>query len=142
MGVANGAIHQVRGVVMTASIKKKKTAAKKSMVDNQLQKGLRSLRSYAAGKVALKTTILDRSGERSVFWETLPEAKLRRERLARFKVMRANLDLTQPEMAGALQVSVNTLKGWEAGKPIPGVAFVLAELLHDVPTVRKKLLSA
>lgn len=59
-----------------------------------------------------------------------------------FKTLRADLGLTQTRMAEALRVSVNTLKGWEAGKPMPEVAFVLAELLHDIPAVRKRLLVA
>ena len=112
---------------------------RKNTVDEQLKKSLRSLKTYAAGKTALKTTILSPTGEKAVFKETLSEAKGRRERLAQFKSMRADLRLTQSQMAAALHVSEYTLKGWEAGKPIPEVAFVLAEVLHDFPLVRQKL---
>ena len=116
--------------------------ARKSNLDKQLEKSSRSLKAYTAGKTSLQTTILVPSGERAVFMETLPEAKARRERLARFKAIRSDLELTQPDMAAALQVSTNTLKGWEAGKPIPDMAIVLAQLLHDMPAVRKRLLAA
>lgn len=79
-------------------------------------------------------------GTRTTMWERLPEAKRRHARREHFKGLRADLGLTQTQMAEAMRVSVNTLKGWEGGKPIPEVAFVLAELLHDIPAVRKRLL--
>jgi DNA-binding transcriptional regulator YiaG len=117
-------------------------AHKKTSLDDQLKRLLQETKDYAAGKTALRTTLMSPTGERTVFYETLPEARVRRERYAKFKAIRTKLGLTQPQMAAALRVSVNTLKGWEAGKPIPDVAFTLTEVLRDFPAVRKKLVGA
>ena len=116
-------------------------ATRKNAVDEQMKKNWKSLKAYAAGKADLKTTILSPIGGRTIFRENLTEAKERRKRLARFKTMRADLGLTQFQMAMALHVSENTLKGWEAGKSIPEVAFVLAEVLHDFPPVSRRLVT-
>lgn len=118
-----------------------KTKSKTSL-DIQLARLVGDARDYATGKTAVKTTLVTGDGSRATLWERLPEAKRRRARQERFKMLRADLGLTQIRMAEALRVSANTLKGWEAGKPIPEVAFVLAELLHDLPAVRKRLLAA
>jgi DNA-binding transcriptional regulator YiaG len=114
-------------------------ASRKSSLDDTLKRLVQETKDYAAGKTRLKTTLLSPTGERSVFYESLPEAKARRARRDQFKAIRSMLGLTQPKMAQALRVSVNTLKGWEAGKPIPEVAMTLAEVLNDFPAVRKKL---
>lgn len=112
---------------------------KKNPVDEKLKRMYQDAEDYAAGKVAHRTWILTSTGERVMLYETLPEFRAREERYRQFKMMRATLGLTQSKMAAALRVSVNTLKGWEAGKPIPEVAFTLAEVLRDFPAVRKKL---
>lgn len=111
-------------------------------LDGQLARMVRDARDHATGKTAQRTTVFSADGTRTTMWERLPEAKRRRARREHFKGLRADLGLTQTRMAEALRVSVNTLKGWEGGKPIPEVAFVLAELLHDIPAVRKRLLVA
>jgi DNA-binding transcriptional regulator YiaG len=116
--------------------------ARKSSLDEQMKKSEKSLKNYLAGKGTLRTWILSPTGERTVFYETLPEARARKARLEAFKAIREKLGLTQPRMAAALHVSVNTLKGWEAGKPIPDVAFTLAEVLRDFPSVRRRLVKA
>lgn len=115
---------------------------KNTSLDHKFKEMLDSAKAYAAGKTALRTTIMTSDGSREIFWESLPEARAREIRQTQFKSMRADLGLTQDRMAAAMRVSVNTLKGWEAGKPIPAIAFVLAELLHDIPGVRKRLLAA
>jgi DNA-binding transcriptional regulator YiaG len=116
-------------------------AQKQKSLDDVLKRAYEDVKDYVAGKTAARTTIMTTTGDRIVFYETLPESKVRVARHKKFKAMRAKLALTQPQMAAALRVSVNTLKGWEAGKPIPDVAFTLAEVLHDFPAVRKKLLA-
>lgn len=114
----------------------------KKTPDQKVKEMYQDLKEYAAGKVAHRTWILTATGERILLHETLPEFRARERRYAEFKAIRAKLGLTQPKMAAALKVSVNTLKGWEAGKPIPDVAFTLAEVLRDFPAVRKKLVAA
>lgn len=58
------------------------------------------------------------------------------------KAIRADAGLTQAEFAAALYVSNKILLGQEIGKPIPDTPFILAEQLHDLPTVRKRHLAA
>jgi DNA-binding transcriptional regulator YiaG len=111
-------------------------------VDEQLKKNIQGLKDYVTGRGKLKTWILSPTGERTMFYESLPESRAREARVAALKATRAKLGLTQLQMAAALRVSVNTLKGWEAGKPIPEVAFTLAEVLRDFPAVRKRLMAA
>ena len=100
------------------------------------------VKDWTSGKMRLRTSMLNDDGTRTVWEESGPEEKARLKRLARFKAMRADLGVTQAQMAAALHVALKTLQGWEIGKPIPEVAYVLAEVLHDVPAVRRKLLVA
>ena len=60
----------------------------------------------------------------------------------KFKAVRAELGLSQSGMAKVLRVATKTLQGWEIGKPIPDPVFILVELIHEIPAVRKKLLAA
>ncbi|MEO6096789.1 MAG: helix-turn-helix domain-containing protein, partial [Fibrobacteria bacterium] len=66
----------------------------------------------------------------------------RYERLDHFKAIRAELGLSQAGMAKVLRVATKTLQGWEIGKPIPEPVFMLMELIHEMPAVRKRLLAA
>jgi DNA-binding transcriptional regulator YiaG len=118
------------------------SVTRKKIHDEKLKRMYQDLDDYAAGKVAHRTWIVSETGERTLLYETLPQARAREARQAGFKAIRAKLGLTQPKMAAAMRVSVNTLKGWEAGKPIPEVAFTLAEVLNDFPAVRKRLMAA
>ncbi len=45
-------------------------------------------------------------------------------------------------MAKVPRVATKTLQGWEIGKPIPDPVYLLVELIHEVPAVRKRLLVA
>ena len=57
--------------------------------------------------------------------------------------IRADLHLTQPALARALRVSPKTVKSWEGGqRNVSETALCLARLMHDVPSVRKRLLAA
>lgn len=101
------------------------------------------LKDWKAGKIKLKVSILDEDGKGRYSWEESgPESKIRLERLAQFKAIRAELGLSQSAFAKALRVATKTLQGWEIGKPIPDSVFILAELIHDIPAVRKRLLAA
>lgn len=117
-----------------------KKATKKTA--NRFDGLAQEVRDWKAGKVKLRTSMLEANGTRTTWEESGPEANARRERTARFKAMRADLGLTQAELAAAIHVSKKTLQGWEIGKPIPDTPFILAELLHDLPAVRKRLLAA
>jgi DNA-binding transcriptional regulator YiaG len=101
------------------------------------------LKDWKAGKIKFKVSILDDDGKGRFSWEESgPESKARYERLAQFKAIRAELGLSQSAFAKALRVATKTLQGWEIGKPIPEPVFVLVELIHDMPAVRKRLLAA
>ncbi len=108
----------------------------------QLEQASKDQKKYKAGKMSFRTTLIAKDGTRTVWKETGPEEKTRRERLIRFKSMRADLGLSQLEMAAALHVSIKTVQGWEIGNPIPEPLFILTELFHDLPAVRKRLLAA
>jgi DNA-binding XRE family transcriptional regulator len=108
----------------------------------QLEQALKDAKSYKAGKVKFRTTMVGKDGNRTSFAESGPEEKIRRERLNLFKAMRAGLDLSQSEMAAALHVSIKSIQGWEIGNPIPEPILILTQLLHDLPEVRKRLLAA
>lgn len=95
-----------------------------------------------ARTVALRMTTGSSTGKQSIYYERLLVAAKRKGRFANIKSIRTGLGLTRVRMAAALRVSANTLKGWEAGKPIPEVAMTLAEVLNDFPAVRKKLMVA
>ncbi len=100
-------------------------------------------KDWAAGKKQLRTTLIDEAGERTLFRASGPELKVRQAKVEGFKKIRADLGLSQPAMANALHVGVGTLRNWEYGRrEIPEVAWVLAQLLHELPAVRKRLLAA
>lgn len=108
----------------------------------QLEQALKDVKAYKVGKMKFRTTAVGKDGIRTTWKESGPEEKVRRERLNSFKEMRADLGLSQSEMAATLHVSTKTVQGWEIGNPIPEPLFILAELLHDLPAVRKRLLAA
>lgn len=65
------------------------------------------------------------------------------KRVEAFKKIRDSLDLSQAGMAAALQVSKRTVESWESlRREIPEPMMVLAELLRDLPAVRRRLLAA
>jgi DNA-binding XRE family transcriptional regulator len=109
---------------------------------NRFKGLLDEVKDWKAGKIRWKTTLLEKDGTRTVFEESLPESRKREANSVLLKSIRAELDLTQAEMAKALHVSPRSIQGWEIGRPIPEPVLVLAELLHDVPAVRKRLLAA
>lgn len=117
---------------------KKKTREK----PNRFEGLLNEVKDWKSGKARWKTTLLEKDGTRTVFEESLPESRKREANSALLKSIRAELDLTQAEMAKALHVSPRSIQGWEIGRPIPEPVLVLAELLHDFPAVRKRLLAA
>lgn len=57
-----------------------------------------------------------------------------------FTETRKEIRLSQSGFARLLGVPVRTLQGWELGRPIPKSIMILAELLREVPVVRKRLL--
>ena len=117
---------------------KKKAPALKT----QLENAIKDVIAYKAGKAKFRTTTIAKDGTRTTFLESGPEEKVRRERLNLFKSLRADLKLSQSEMATALHVSTKSIQGWEIGNPIPEPILILTQLLHDLPEVRKRLLAA
>ena len=111
-------------------------------LSKQLAQGVKDIKAWKAGKKKFRTHLVEKDGTRTTWMESGTEAKIRKQRLEQFKAMRADLGLSQSEMAGALRVSTKTVQGWEIGNPIPASGFTMAELLHDLPAVRKRLLAA
>lgn len=109
---------------------------------NRFEGLLDDVKDWKAGKSKWRTTLLEKDGTRTVFEETLPESKTRQAKATRLKAIRTDLGITQVELAGALQVSPRSIQGWEIGRPMPEMVLLLAELLHDMPAVRKRLLAA
>jgi len=116
---------------------------KKKAESNRLAGLERSFKDWKSGKIKFKASILNEDGKGRFSWEESgPEYKKRLERLALFKAIRAELGLSQAGMAKVLRVATKTLQGWEIGKPIPDPIFILVELIHEMPAVRKRLLAA
>jgi DNA-binding XRE family transcriptional regulator len=116
---------------------------KKKSETNRYADLAEEIRAWKEGSLRLRVSMLnDDRKSRTVWEESGPEQKLRYERQARFKTIRAELGLSQAGMAKALRVATKTLQGWEIGKPIPNLAFMVVEMLHDMPAVRKRLLAA
>jgi len=102
----------------------------------------KEVKDWKEGKTKWRTTLVEKDGSRIVFEESLPESKVRLAKANRLKIIRADLGITQTELANALQVSPRSIQGWEIGRPMPDMVLLLAELLHDLPAVRKRLLVA
>lgn len=111
-------------------------------VSEQLEMVAKDIKDWKAGKAKLKTTLLEKDGTRTIWHESLPEEKMRRARQATLQAIRADLALSQSQMAAGLRIATKTLQGYEIGKPVPDSILVLAELLRDLPAVRKRLLAA
>lgn len=67
----------------------------------------------------------------------------RRRRVDAIKNIRSVMGLSQPEFAKLMHVGTATLRNWEYGRRmIPEAMLILAELLRDMPAVRKPLMAA
>lgn len=98
---------------------------------------------WKAGKKKLRTTILDEAGGRTVLHASGPELDERAHRAEAFKKIRMDLKMSQPEMAKAMHVGIATVRNWEYGRRlVPEAMLILAELLRDLPAVRRRLLAA
>ena len=98
---------------------------------------------WKAGKKALRTTIVDEAGGVTVLHATGPELDKRQQRTEAFKKIRVEIGLSQPAMAKALHIGTATVRNWEySRRMIPEAMLILAELLRDVPAVRKRLMGA
>jgi len=98
---------------------------------------------WKAGKKKLKTTLLDEAGGRTVILASEPELNERARRSEVVKKIRANLKMSQPQMAKAMHVTTGAVRDWEYGRRlIPEAMLILAELLRDMPAVRRRLLAA
>lgn len=103
----------------------------------------KELEDWKSGKKKLKTTLIDGAGGRTVLYASRPELDERRRRTEAFKKIRLGLDLSQPEMAKAMHVGTATVRNWEYGRRmIPEAMLILAELLRDMPAVRRRLMAA
>lgn len=81
--------------------------------------------------------------ERKEIQEAAAHTLRQLKRIEAFKRIREHLDLSQAAMAAALQVSKRTVESWEGHRrEIPEPMMVLAELLRDLPAVRRRLLAA
>lgn len=81
--------------------------------------------------------------ERNDFQGAAAHTLRRLKRIDSFRKIRESLGLSQSDMAAALQVSKRTVESWEGQRrEIPEPMMVLAELLRDLPAVRKRLLAA
>jgi DNA-binding transcriptional regulator YiaG len=103
----------------------------------------KELADWKSGKKKLKTTILDAEGGRTVLHASGPEIEERSQRSAAFKKIRVELGFSQPEMAKAMHVGTATVRNWEYGRrAVPEAMLILAELLRDMPAVRRRLMAA
>lgn len=81
--------------------------------------------------------------ERQEFQEAAVATLRQLKRIESFKKIRESLGLSQGDMATALQVSKRTVESWEGHRrEIPEPMMILAELLRDLPAVRRRLLAA
>jgi DNA-binding transcriptional regulator YiaG len=98
---------------------------------------------WKAGKKKLKTTLLDEAGGRTVIHASEPELDELARRSEAIKKIRSDLKMSQPEMAKALHVTTGAVRNWEYGRRlIPEAMLILAEMLRDMPAVRRRLLAA
>ncbi len=116
---------------------------KKKEKPNRYAEAAEDFKAWKAGTKKFKTTILDDGGGRTVFYASEPELELRRTRTSAFKKIRLDLGLSQPDMAKAMHVGVGTIRNWEySRRAIPEAMLILAELLRDVPAVRRRMMAA
>lgn len=81
--------------------------------------------------------------ERQEIQEAAANTLRQLKRIDAFRRIRESLGLSQASMASALQVSKRTVESWEGHRrEIPEPMLVLAELLRDLPAVRRRLLAA
>jgi DNA-binding XRE family transcriptional regulator len=113
------------------------TVKKKSMPNTGFEE-------WAAGTKRLRITRMDKDGNRAVFRATKAELEEKERRLSLFTGIRHKLGFSQATMAKAIHVSKRTVEAWEIGrgKMIPDYAIAMAELLRDIPEVRRRLLAA
>jgi DNA-binding transcriptional regulator YiaG len=79
----------------------------------------------------------------TVVHTTGPQLDERQQRTEAFKKIRVELKLSQPAMAKALHIGTATVRNWEySRRTIPEPMLILAELLRDIPAVRKRLMAA
>ena len=70
---------------------------------------------------------------------TLAPAKITRYEIADVKAIRAQLDVSQKELAQAIDVSVDTVKSWEQGRRNPtGLASKVLMLISKDPSLYSK----
>ncbi|WED22652.1 helix-turn-helix domain-containing protein [Vibrio sp. JC009] len=69
----------------------------------------------------------------------LKPAGVTRYEVADVKAIRAQLNVTQKELASAMEVSVETVKSWEQGRRNPtGLACKVLTLISQDPSIYKK----
>ncbi|MDQ3003465.1 MAG: helix-turn-helix domain-containing protein [Fibrobacterota bacterium] len=114
---------------------------KKEKLDYKLTPWEKSLQAdLAAGKFA---DVKQSKKERTEIRKAASHAGELLPRRQAFYDIRKGRGMTQGEMAKALKVSIRTVQSWEIGaREIPEPMLILAELLRDVPAVRKRLLAA
>ena len=70
---------------------------------------------------------------------TLAPANITRYEIADVKAIRAQLDVSQKELAQAIDVSVDTVKSWEQGRRNPtGLASKVLMLISQDPSLYSK----
>ena len=106
----------------------------------QARQGIAALDKWAKGETRFRVTMAAKDGTRTTFRATRDELNAKIKRAESFKKIRAEMDLSQPEIAQLLHVGPGTVKGWEiARRAIPENVMVLATLAKEMPAVRKRL---
>ena len=88
--------------------------------------------------------LVETNDDKSVFTKAAQEhIRKRKQRANRLQNLRLRkLRLTQKALAGAVGANLRTLQSWESGRQeYPKSVEILMELINDIPSVRKKLLS-
>ncbi len=117
-----------------------KTKPKLPTVAEQARQGVKDLDDWTKGKTKFRATLVGKDGSRSTSLVTRNELNAKIKASIEMKAIRADLKLSQPEFASLMRVAPATVKSWEiARRQVPATALALAQLAHDMPSVRRRL---
>ncbi len=120
-----------------------KTKSKFPTVAEQARQGIKDLDAWAKGTLKFRATFVGKDGSRSTSLVTRNELNAKIKASVEMKAIRADLKMSQPEFASLLKVAPATVKSWEiARRQVPATALALAQLAHDMPSVRRRLFAS
>ncbi len=120
-----------------------KTKKKLPSIVQQVREAGNDFKAWGNGKKKLRTTIMSADGSRTTSHFTRDEMDEKLKNADLIRTIRSDLKMSQPEFAKLMKVAPATVKSWEISKRnVPPIAIALAQLAHDMPSVRRWLFAA